>query len=152
MSMPSPEKQERHGHEVAVWQTSDLMENFVVMTTLPHDEPRHRAHVLELIDSDSRAGGDLVGQCFFVSDFVIHLVPFADEHTGEVRVGRRIVFPQPDGLPISFGSEGVVRSLPKLAWACGREPPWDPPIKVLLKQRNLRGGHRTYTLIYQHED
>lgn len=147
MDIITPERKDIQGTAVATWRTSDLIGNFLVATSLPHDEPGHKMWILEIIDSDCTPGADLIGMEFYLGEYIVHPVELSDKVTGEVVVCRRSIFPQPDGPAISFVSEGVIRSLEKIAWALGRQPPWDPPVRVKLRQVSTGRGRRTFKLI-----
>lgn len=147
MEIKVADRFEQHTGAIAHWNTGKLVDNFLVTTTLPCTEPSHRLWILEIIESECRAGSELIGQEFYVGEYVVHGVELLAEESGELVLARRAVFPQPDGPAISFVSEGVIKSLQKISWAIGREPPWDPPVKVKLKQVATGRGRRTFKLI-----
>lgn len=142
--METPLKQENHAGSVVQWRTSDLVQNFPVYTTLPQETKEQRAWVLSIIECECRSGADMIGQELYLGDFVIHPVEKHDPETGEVTILRRSVFIQPDGPPISFASDGVLKSINRLVYVERSEPPWEPPIKVKLRQRNIGNGRRLF--------
>jgi hypothetical protein len=144
MANETPLKQENQAGTIIQWRTSDLVQHFPVYTTLPQATPEERAWVLSCIECECRAGADLIGQEMWIGDFVIHPVEKHDPETGEVTILRRLVLIQPDGPPISFASDGVLKSINRLVYVIGQEPPWEPPLKVKLKQRNIGNGRRMF--------
>lgn len=142
--METPLKSENHAGTIVQWRTSDLMQHFPVYTTLPQDTPQLRAWILSLIECECTAGADMIGCDMYIGDFVVHPVEKHDPETGEVTILRRLVLVQPDGPPISFASDGVLKSINRLVYVMGREPPWEPPVKVRLRQRNIGNGRRMF--------
>ena len=143
--LPSKEKVEVHDDLECRWTTSDLKEMFLVHTSLPTTDETCRSMILSLLDAEAIKGGTLIGQTFTISDYIVHAFPVVTPE-GEEMNARRIVFPQDQGQPIAFVSEGVIKSIARLSWAVGHPPPWDPPIKVVLRQRNTGSGKRYYLL------
>lgn len=145
--MDTPERKIPHETGTAVWRTSDLMDTFLVATSLPHDEQSHRMAILSIIDSECHAGSDLIGSEMYVGEYIVHPVALTDDETGEQVIARRLVLPQPDDIPVAFVSEGCIKSLERISWAVGRQPPWDPPVKVRLIQKKTSRGRRTFLLV-----
>lgn len=135
---------EDHAGTVVEWRTSDLVERFPVYTTLPQETREQRIWVLSVIECEARRGANMIGQELWIGDFVIHPVEKRDRDTGEITILRRSVWIQPDGPPISFCSDGVLRSLNRLVYAEGQEPPFEPPLKVRLRQRQIGGERRLF--------
>ena len=143
--LPAKEKVEVHDDLECRWTTADLKEMFLVHTSLPTTDETCRAMILSLLDAEAIKGGELIGEEFKISDYIVHAFPVVTPEGEEVNV-RRIVFPQDEGKPIAFVSEGVIKSIQRIAWAVGSAPPWDPPVKVVLRQRNTGQGRRYYLL------
>lgn len=142
--LETPTKTEDQGGSIVQWRTSDFIEHFPVHTTLPSETKEQRAWILSIVECDARVGADMIGQEMYIGDFVIHPVEKHDPETGESTILRRLVLIQPDGPPISFASDGVLRSINRLVYVEGTPPPWEPPIKVVLKQRNISNGRRMF--------
>lgn len=138
---------ERHDRVIAAWLRHSGAEAFDCRTSLPVTEAWHRTAILSILDSDCVPGGSLIGQVFELGHYIVHPVELRDDESGEVTQAARIVLPQSDGPPIAFVSDGVIKSIAKIAWAIGREPPYDPPVKVRLKQLSSRGGRRYFKLV-----
>lgn len=132
---------------IAKWDAFNDATDFAVHSSLPTFNPQERAAVLRLIEGDSLRGGDLIGSEFLFSHYIAHPVLLVSDDTGEVVDAIRLLFPQHDTPPIAFVSTGILKSVGRIAWQVGKPPPYDPPIKVKIKQVNARGAKRTYKLI-----
>lgn len=83
---------------------------------------------------------------FHTTDVLVHEVQVANRETGEITQAVRCVLISSDGKTISFVSNGVLGSLRNIIQLFGR-PPWDPPLKLFVRDVNTRGGYRTYNLV-----
>lgn len=135
-----------HGSTL-VWEDPTSGQSFSVHTTLPVATEDDRRKVIELLEGETIEGGSMLGSQMEVSHYIIHEVSRVNEESGEVETWPRSLFIQPDGTAVSFGAEGVLKSLARLAWMRGTPPPFDPPIKVRIAQRALKGGRRTIKLL-----
>jgi hypothetical protein len=142
-----PVKTEVHGKGVAAWHPNDVQQAFVVHTTLPQDTPEQRFAVLSMIEGETLSGETCIGCEFELSHYIVHPVTFFNEETGEVVEARRTLLLQEGQPPIAFVSDGILRSIGRIAYASGQLPPFKPPIKVKLKQVSGKGPRRTYKLI-----
>jgi hypothetical protein len=142
-----PEKLGPYTGKTLVWDNPDTGLSFSVHTTLPVDTENDRRRVIDLLEGECLEGGSMIGSTMEVSDYIIHEVTKTDEETGEVVTFPRSIFIQPDGTAVSFGSDGVLKSLARLCWMRGTTPPFNPPIKVKITQRALKGGRRTFKLL-----
>ncbi len=82
---------------------------------------------------------------FEVQDIVVHGVKIVDEN-GEVTDATRTVLLSPSGETVSFTSEGVISSLRNIFSIFGL-PPFNPPLKVQVKEVKTRRGWKTLNLI-----
>jgi hypothetical protein len=132
---------------IAVWSPFDDITDFAVQTSLPMVSVEDKQTILSLIEGDCLKGSDLIGSEFLLSDYVAHPVDLTNEETGEVVSAARILLLDESHPPISFVSLGILKSLGRLVWMLGREPPFVPPVKVALKQVSARGARRTFKLV-----
>jgi hypothetical protein len=68
-----------------------------------------------------------------------------DEKTGEITEWTQVTLLSPEGRSLSFGSNGVLKSLRWILALKGRGP-WNPAIGLIPKQIAIAGGHRYYQL------
>jgi hypothetical protein len=132
---------------IAVWSPFENVTDFAVQTTLPTLEPAQRAVVLDIIEGEALHGGDLINADFLIRDYIAHPVDLTNEETGEVVSAVRMLLLHESHPPIAFVSLGILKSMGRLAWMLGREPPFDPPVLVRLKQVSTRGARRTFKLV-----
>lgn len=116
----------------AIWNPFEERGQFAIHTTLPSRSKEERAAVVALRNADWVRGNSLINTEFEISHYIAHPVSLVDKETGELVPQVRLVFPQLDGKPIAFVSNGVLGSMRDLVFVTGREPPWDPPIRVKL--------------------
>lgn len=81
---------------------------------------------------------------FEVENLLIHEVELESED-GELIKQMRIVLISPSGETCSFCSNGVVKGIKNLMFVYG-VPPWNPAVKVRVKQVKTRKGFRTYNI------
>lgn len=132
---------------VAEWFPAELLSQVAWQTTMPNETPEERLRVLEVIEADAIKGRSMAGKVFEIRDYVCHPCRMTIEETGEIAIGCRTVFPQPDGPPIGFVSMGILQSLGRIVEALKRQPPFDPPLKVTLKISSGRGPRIVYKLV-----
>lgn len=116
----------------AVWNPFEERGHFAIHTTLPSRTVEDRKAVVALRNSDWIKGNTLINTEFEISHYIAHPVAIPNKETGEVFPAVRMVFPQKDGKPVAFVSIGVLQSMQDLKFVTGREPPWEPPIRVKL--------------------
>jgi hypothetical protein len=131
---------------LAQWVPQEISAGFLVDTTLPQSTDVERARVLDIVEGDEIKGREAVGSVIFLSDYVMHPVKVVNKQTGELSDGIRTLLLQPDSPPVSFVSAGILKSIGRIAWRYGKLPPYNPPIRVKLKQKSLGGGRVTYKL------
>lgn len=116
----------------AIWNPFEERGQFAIHTTLPSRSKEERGSVIAIRNADWIKGNTLINMEFEISHYIAHPVMLPNKETGEVIPQVRIVFPQPNGKPIAFVSTGVLQSMSDLTYVTGRQPPWDPPIRVKL--------------------
>lgn len=124
--------QETEDGSVAIWNPFEERGQFAIHTTLPSRTKEERGAVVAIRNADWLKGNNLINTEFDISHYIAHPVSLPNKDTGELVTAVRIVFPQPDGRPIAFVSNGVLQSMADLAYVTGRNPPWEPPIRVKL--------------------
>ena len=142
-----PQHTEQHGNVVARWDPAVLAGNFIVRSTFACVNPTERQYLLSVIEGDCVPGESMIGKEMWLSHYICHPIELTDPETGEVVDAIRTILPQEGGPPVAFVSAGILKSIGRIEWAQQRPGPWDPPIRVLLKQRSTGKGRRTYSLI-----
>lgn len=148
MSDQLPAKREKTPEGLlATWMPEQLLEDFEWQTTLPQETRQQRYQILSLIEGECMRGSDLIGSEMFLWHYIAHKVTLTDEETGEQTDAIRIVLVQPDAPPVAFVSLGVLQSIARIQKAEQRSMPFDPPVKVFLRQMKGKGARRVYKLI-----
>ncbi len=80
------------------------------------------------------------------TDVIIHKATVMGEGENEPTDVRRTVLISDKGVNYACVSEGVISSLEQITALIG-PPPWDPPLKLKLIEKQTRRGYRTYRLI-----
>lgn len=115
------------------------------VSNIPADDPDgDRLYMATLGEADFDAD-DLFGSTFLLSRYIAQRSEWKNDNGDGVRVGLRVTLIDIDGNTVSFGSDGIVRSLEMLIARRGPGP-WNPPIPVRLKQIGLMGGRRYFVL------
>ena len=79
-------------------------------------------------------------------DVIIHKATVMGEGDEEPTDVRRTVLISDKGVNYAAVSEGVISSIEQISSLYG-PPPWDPPLKLKLIEKQTRRGYRTYRLI-----
>lgn len=132
---------------VASWIPARLFEDFAWQTSLPDETLDERRKILAIIEGEEIKGQTIIGSTLYVSHYVCHPINLRIKNTEEFATGVRTILPQPEGPPVSFTALGILQSLKRIAHTERRTLPFDPPMKVLLKQVGTSGARRTYKLI-----
>jgi len=148
MSENLPEKLEHTPEGLPVkWSPLENVADFAVQSSLPTLTVEDRAKVLSMIEGDVTKGSDVINSKFSIRDYIAHPVEIVDPETSEVTDAVRILLITGDGIVIAFVSLGILKSMQRLVWQLGRQPPFDPPVWVTLKQQSTRGARRTFKLV-----
>jgi hypothetical protein len=128
---------------------SRLMGVVNLSTTLDLSKQSGRENLAKALSYENPKLDEVINTEIGIMDIVMRDVESTDEETGEVEVysGTTLIC---DGDRYYFtGSNGVKRSL-FLATLYRGKPPWNPPLRVLVKQRNFKtksgAPGRTYEL------
>lgn len=132
---------------VATWLPAQLLEEFNWQTTLPQETREQRYQILALIEGECIKGSDVIGSDLLLWHYIAHPVTMTDEETGETADGVRLILLQPDGPPVAFVSLGVLQSIARIQKAEQRSMPFNPPVKVVLRQVKGKGARRVYKLV-----
>ena len=101
--------------------------------------------MLKCINSADKRVSGCINEQLEVNHLFAHVVELPDDETGEVSECTRVVMISPEGVTYEAVSRGIARSIGALiAWY--GEPPWKPALKVIVRQRELTGGHRMFYL------
>lgn len=132
---------------VAQWERAFDPASFTMQTSLPVTTPKERGDVLNILEGECIKASDVINNTFEFTDYIAHPVTLVNEETGETADAIRLILLGPDTPPISFCSLGVLKSLQRIVWQRGQQPPFDPPARVKLKQVSTRGARRTFKLV-----
>ena len=89
---------------------------------------------------------EMTNKSFNLVHVTSHAVRMVDED-GVITDVLRTIFTDDKGNNYGCVSKGALGSLQDLVFSSGRKPPWNPPIKVLLKIGKTRKGFRVFNLI-----
>lgn len=115
-----------------------------IWTTLNLQNQADRKLMVKALGQADFTFDDLTDKIFTVENIVVHEVDIESE-SGEVIKQLRTVLISPDGTTCSFCSNGMVNGIKNLAFIYGM-PPWNPALKVKIKQQKTRRGYRTYNI------
>ena len=90
--------------------------------------------------SDCENASEHINQVLCIKYWYHHRVEITDQDTGEIRECDRVVLISADGEFISFVSAGVMAGLQLIRQFKG-DGPYDPAVRVKLKQNLTRSGH-----------
>jgi len=113
--------------------------------SVPLDTQAGRMLVFAAREGTSEQASKWINQTIRVENLLLHPVTFQKE-SGEVDDLIRAVMIQPDGQMIATCSAGIVSSLRTACQVFGR-PPWNPCLSFVIRQLELKGGHRMYKLV-----
>lgn len=94
---------------------------------------------------DKKPLADMVKEVIEVENVYIQPATGVNKDTGEVKVYPWIVLIGPGGEMYTCGSHGVFGSLVD-ALLYRKAMPWKPPMRFMVRSRNLKNGHRTLEL------
>jgi Phage Single-stranded DNA-binding protein len=111
--------------------------------------PREVYKIMSQAQSASAADRDRARtEPFLATYYVCHLVEMTDDRTGELLNLPRTVFVAPDGSAVPFVSMGVMDSLELLVASLGAGP-WDPPLKLSVRESKTRKGRNICQLVLE---
>lgn len=112
----------------------------MVTSFKPNPEDRETsAKIFNALNNPSNRVSDCINQVIEVTDFLIEMTEIANQDTGEISVVPRVVLVDSEGetyQAVSFGMANVIRNVTA---TCGKAP-WNPPVKLLIKQRSTKNG------------
>jgi hypothetical protein len=135
-----------HGDRHVAWLRHTADRPFDVKTSLPTLEPWHRTTILSIVDSDCIPARSMIGEVIEVGHYICHPAEARNKETGELEQTVRTVLPQSSGPPIDFSAKSIITAIAKLAWATGRQLPFDPPLKCKLRLSGTSSGRQVYKL------
>lgn len=139
LSIPTP-----GGAMVPEWWAKAFGHNTLYRTTLDVKQPEQRALLLRSINEDCDTAKSVINLPLEIVGYTIS--PAAREVDGELQEWVRVVLHLADGRNIAAGSKGLVRSI-MLIEQLDKPAPWNPPLRKILKARDLAGGKQWYYLI-----
>lgn len=138
---------DKDGQLQITWPHEVFKQEFAFATSLPNVTQEDRVGLLAIWESECLKGSTLIGAEFTIADYICGPCTMVDEGTGEETDGIRTLFISPDHPPIAFVAKAALEAIRKLSYARGCLPPWDPPVRVKLRQVSGRGARRTYKFI-----
>lgn len=135
------------GDYLATWHLDDMTDPWMIVSTLPPVDDEAKRLILALIMAKSIPLGDRYGMHISVGELIVHPVVVQQISPPKKWVARRLVLPQPDGTIIDCISEDVIRCLGDLVAETHQNPPWDPPVRVLVRRRNNKKGQPHWSLV-----
>jgi len=119
-----------------------------VLTTYDCANPVQRRKVFAALNADCQGAADWINKVLVVQHVVMHPVAITDEETGESTTEVRTILIDLEGNCVAFVSRMVEQFFERLT-VFGMPGPWDPPLKLLLRQKQFKGGRSGYTLTEQ---
>src|SRR5438132_8673230 len=113
--------------------------NRSIWTSLRRDDPAELALALNVLQRTDLTADDLLGNEFAITNILAHEVELANEKTGEVNIATRVVLIAPTGKSAAFVSKGVYSAVCNIVAAKGN-PPYDPPVRVVLRKVKAKVG------------
>lgn len=139
------ERTHEHGL-MAQWCPMELAANWDIRTSMPTDTQLAKSVVIETLNAENLAAELFINKQFPFSNYIFHSTKVWDDDAQAYKDAIRTVLPQPEGPPIAFVSLWIIEQIGRLIKAIGKEPPYDPPVMVLLTQVKASGAKRTYKL------
>ena len=129
------------GRQAACWENASALESGL-LTTLDLTSPVGLKRAYNVMQGEDLRAENVIGDILLVADVLIHGVAFENRETGEMSHALRTVLILPDGGTIACVSDGVVRSIMRLA-SLGLKPPFVPPLECRIVKKKS-GATRTY--------
>ena len=102
-------------------------------------DPETKAIVFNAANNPDHKVKDFVNKQIAVKDIYAETIEIANEETGEIIKVPRIVLIDADGLSFECVSVGMYSAIRKLVAIYGA-PTWEPPLKVVIKQKSVGKG------------
>lgn len=125
------------------WYTT--RDDAAVVSTYDLTTTEGRRACFRVLNADCQPAEDWINKEMIVQNVTMHPVELRDEVTGSMSLAVRTICTDAEGNSVSFVSEGITRFFSRLT-SMGLPGPWNPPLKLLLKRKQLNGGRSTYTL------
>jgi hypothetical protein len=116
-----------------------------LITSIDTDSPEGRRAIYNAKRMPCISGKEYINRTLNICHFVMHRAGTTDEESGEQQHWIRTVLILDTGEMVEFGSQGIVASLADLC-RYYRNPPWNPPLSVLLKSEPRGQGKTWYSL------
>jgi hypothetical protein len=116
-----------------------------LITSVDTDSAEGRRAIYNAKRRTCKSGKEFINMRMDIAHFVMHRAGAEDKESGEYQTWIRTVLILADGTMVEFGSQGVVASLADLC-RYFRNPPWSPPLAVILKSEQRSGNKQWYTL------
>lgn len=126
------------------WGMPTVLPDFT--TSLDVSTDRGKRLVEKCLNGESESGKECINLELSLVDFLIKPNESPNEETGEVtRYVQTFLICEGDRI-VRFSSNGVIKSLSVLC-VTRRSAPWDPPLRVLVKDKNIGNGRQYYSLL-----
>lgn len=117
-----------------------------VLGSLPIDLRQRLRYVSQMSQGVALAGDAAINTPIDVRQWLVHPVELVDEHTGEVVSHQRLVLSDGADVRISTLSPSVVQAWGLVTRTLG-DGPYDPPVRVEIREAKSRRGMAFRTLI-----
>lgn len=117
------------------------IENSGIYFSLNAEDEESKKILFRAMQAADKAVGDCINQTIDLKDVYISKTDIVDKETGEVGQGYYIVLISADGTSYGCVSKGIYNSLKHLMAVYGA-PTWNVPLKVVIKQRTIKDGHK----------
>lgn len=114
-------------------------------TSLDVDKLENKKIVLRCLGECDERVKQCINAKITVANIFAHMVELANDETGEISQQPRVVLISPDGLTYECVSQGVYRDVSALIWLFGK-PPWNPPLELIPRLIDLKGGRNMLKL------
>lgn len=114
--------------------------------SLPEDFRERVKYVSKMAQGVAVAGPDAIGKEIDVRYWLVHPTEKVDDHTGEVTPAERLILSDGNGLVISTSSGVALQAWNLIAGMLG-DGPYDPPMRVALREGRARSGNKFTTLV-----
>lgn len=90
--------------------------------------------------------GDFLSKTIAVVHIIVQDATVHDDKTNEDLPVRRTILVDKNGAAYAATSEGILQSLKLVLGLIQRTPPFDPPLGLIVNQKNTRRGFRVYVV------
>lgn len=116
-----------------------------IATSLDVSTAAGRRQAYNCLEGTAARASALIGHPLEVCHVLQHIVRLTSEETGEVSDCTRTVLILADNSLVEAVSAGIAQSVERISALIG-PPPWDPPLRCFVRQRELGNSKRMFFL------